>query len=73
VTGRDGHSRVATAAQLFVNEGVGDHRLRAGAVAIDAGARRVDGRYAPDADQAGGARPRGRGYDVGAYEFQSVS
>jgi parallel beta-helix repeat protein len=73
VTGRDGHSRVASADQLFVNAGVGDYRLRAGAVAIDAGARRVDRRYAPDADQAGGARPRGRGYDVGAYEFKATA
>jgi parallel beta-helix repeat protein len=68
-TGRDAHSRVAGADSLFVNAAADDYRLRAGAVAIDAGARRLDGRYAPEADQAGGARPRGSGYDIGAYEF----
>ncbi len=48
----------------FVDPGNGDFHLRAGSPAIDAG--RATG--APTTDRDGVARPRGNGYDIGAYE-----
>jgi MYXO-CTERM domain-containing protein len=49
---------------LFVNAGQGDHALRPGSPAIDAGV--ADG--APATDIAGTARPQGAAIDIGAYE-----
>jgi predicted outer membrane repeat protein len=46
-----------------------DFHLKAGSPAIDAGT--ADG--APDTDLDGNSRPNGQGYDMGAYEHQSVS
>jgi hypothetical protein len=46
-----------------------DFHLKAGSPAIDAGT--ADG--APDTDLDGNPRPSGKGYDMGAYESQSVS
>ncbi|MBK5093881.1 MAG: right-handed parallel beta-helix repeat-containing protein, partial [Actinobacteria bacterium] len=43
----------------------GDYHLRSGSPAIDAGTS--DG--APSIDLDGNARPHGKGYDIGAYEF----
>jgi predicted outer membrane repeat protein len=57
---------------LFENAqppGKPDFHLKAGSPAIDAGT--ADG--APDTDLDGNSRPNGQGYDMGAYEHQSVS
>lgn len=61
--GNDAHSRIATPAQLFVNPGSNFH-LKSGSPAIDAG-RTLSG---VTVDLDGNSRPRGNGYDVGAYE-----
>jgi hypothetical protein len=66
--GLDSHSLQATAATLFVDAGAGDYRLSAGSPAIDAGAASLGGVTAPAADRVGAARPRGGGFDIGAYE-----
>jgi hypothetical protein len=49
---------------LFVNSAAGDYHLGAGSPAIDRGTS--DG--APALDFEGNARPKGRGYDIGADE-----
>ncbi len=49
---------------LFVNPNVADFRLQNGSPAVDAGS----GLNAPGADFDGAPRPRGAGYDIGAYE-----
>jgi hypothetical protein len=57
---------------LFENAqppGKPDLHLKAGSPAIDVGT--ADG--APDTDLDGNSRPNGQGYDMGAYEHQSVS
>jgi hypothetical protein len=62
-TAQDAHSLVATAADLFA-DATGDFHLRAGVPAVDvAGAA-----LAPPVDLTGATRPRGAGYDIGAYE-----
>jgi hypothetical protein len=50
---------------LFVNPAAADFQLQSGSPAIDAGASS----NAPGDDFAGVSRPRGAGYDIGAYEF----
>jgi hypothetical protein len=63
--GFDAHSLVAAPAALFVNVAANDYHLRSGAVAIDKGTSS----RAPARDLAGGRRPGGTGFDIGAYEF----
>src|SRR5262249_34038663 len=53
---------------LFVNAASGDFHLQSNSPAIDAGANLG---VATDFD--GSSRPRGAGYDMGAYEFNSGS
>jgi uncharacterized lipoprotein YddW (UPF0748 family) len=52
----------------FVDPGSLDFRLQAGSLAVDAGAD-----TGIDADFQGGARPRGRACDIGAYEFVATN
>jgi len=55
---------------IFVNwqaDGSGDYHQKAGSPTIDAGY----GVGAPAADFDGNPRPKGAGYDIGAYEFQN--
>jgi hypothetical protein len=63
--GYDRHSIVATPAQLFVDPANGDYRLKAGSPAVDKGAF-----LATDVptDILGVTRPKGLGWDIGAYE-----
>ncbi|HEY4363994.1 MAG TPA: right-handed parallel beta-helix repeat-containing protein [Bryobacteraceae bacterium] len=63
--GYDRHSLVATPAQLFVDPTNGNYALKAGSPAIDKGTF-----LATDvpADLLGVARPKGLGWDIGAYE-----
>jgi parallel beta-helix repeat protein len=63
-TAQDAHSRVATAAQLFVNVAANDYRLSATSPALNAGQARAD----VPTDIAGVARPQGASHDIGAYE-----
>ncbi len=62
-TAQDAHSVVATAVSLFANPS-GDFHLRAGGPAIDVATAAL----APAVDLPGTMRPRGAGYDIGAYE-----
>jgi len=61
-TGRDSNSRWAD--PLFVNSGASDYRLRSNSPAIDRGVRLSE----VTVDYAGAQRPKGRAYDLGAYE-----
>jgi parallel beta-helix repeat protein len=63
-TGQDAHSVATTPTQLFVNVGMNDYHLAAGSPAIDAGTSLL----APAVDLEGNSRPRGNGFDIGAYE-----
>jgi PKD repeat protein len=67
--GFDTHSVEATPAQLFVNPGANDYRLKAGSPAINVGIGTFNSKTAPTTDLLGSARPFGGGYDIGAYEF----
>jgi hypothetical protein len=51
---------------LFHDSTEGDFHLSAGSPAIDAGSPDD----APDDDYDGAPRPQGKGYDIGAFEFQ---
>ncbi len=51
---------------LFVNADAGDYHLRADSPAIDAGVQVND---VPN-DYEGNPRPRGNGFDIGAFEFK---
>jgi hypothetical protein len=55
----------ANATALFVDPGGYDLHLMNGAIAIDAGIRT----NAPAEDYEGNPRPRGSGWDIGAYEY----
>jgi hypothetical protein len=57
-------SNIAVGASAFVDASRHDYRLSAGSPAIDAGETIAD----VARDRLGAARPRGRGYDVGAFE-----
>ncbi|HEY7118820.1 MAG TPA: LamG-like jellyroll fold domain-containing protein, partial [Tepidisphaeraceae bacterium] len=72
-TGQDGHSRTATAQQLFINASDHDYHLQTGtAPAIDIGIAGLAGVDAPYLDIAGITRPRGADWDAGAYEDASA-
>jgi hypothetical protein len=68
-TGQDKHSFVASAGDLFVDPNHGDYHLAKDSPAIDAG-EPVKGL---DRDRDGNARPRGNGYDAGAYESKDAA
>ena len=68
-TGQDGHSLVATPSQLFVNVAANDYHLSATSPAIDAGTSQS----APAKDLENNPRPSGSGWDIGAYERQTVT
>jgi parallel beta-helix repeat protein len=53
---------------LFVDSSTGDYHLAKGSPCIDTGTS-TD---APATDMAGTSRPRGQGYDMGAYEYVGV-
>src|SRR5205823_3604055 len=69
-TGQDLHSVIATPSQLFVNAAGNDYQLSATSPALDHGTAGLAGKAAPGYDLAGRPRPRGAGYDIGAYELQ---
>jgi parallel beta-helix repeat protein len=50
---------------LFVDPENGDYHLQVGSPCIDAGTSQG----APDTDMDGDSRPKGAGYDMGAYEY----
>jgi hypothetical protein len=52
---------------LFVDPAAADFHLKAGSPAIDKGAKT----NAPATDFDGFARPRGQGYDIGAFEYEN--
>jgi hypothetical protein len=56
---------------LFEDPVDGNYRLKFGSPAIDAGTP-IPGWY-PPTDKEGNPRPKGNGYDIGAYEFQGDS
>jgi parallel beta-helix repeat protein len=66
--GFDTNSFMAAPVDLFVNTATDNYRLKAGALAIDAGLASLDGIAAPATDILGNARPRGSAHDLGAYE-----
>ncbi|HEX3598819.1 MAG TPA: choice-of-anchor Q domain-containing protein [Lacipirellulaceae bacterium] len=68
-TGKDAHSFVATAAQLFANTAGNDYHLKSGSPAVNAGTSN----FAPSSDLEGLPRPAGGIYDIGAYEFGALS
>jgi len=65
---------------VFVNAGAGDYRLEASSPAVDAGVassvyagfQNVFGRSIA-VDRAGGSRPAGSAWDIGAYEYGASS
>ena len=67
--GYDAHSFIVAPGALFADPAADDYHLRAGSPAINAGTPRAD--VAADLD--GRARPVGGGYDIGAYEYASIS
>ena len=62
-------SNRGVAAEAFVNAAANNYALAAGASAIDAGIAIMDVKT----DRAATARPQGRAYDVGAFEWTSRS
>jgi parallel beta-helix repeat protein len=66
-------SKPASFASLFADAAGGDlHLAASAAAAIDQGAASLGGMAAPATDVAGGARPAGAGFDIGAYELGSA-
>jgi len=63
-TSTSGNAAV-TGSPKFVNAAAGDFHLQAGSPAIDKGTAAG----APSVDLDGKSRPRGGGYDLGAYEL----
>jgi hypothetical protein len=58
------HNTANTTDPLFVNAAAHDFHLQAGSPAVDAGVTLA----AVTTDFSGAARPKGKGYDIGAYE-----
>jgi cellulose synthase/poly-beta-1,6-N-acetylglucosamine synthase-like glycosyltransferase len=74
LTGQERHSLVVAAAdQLFVDASANDYRPRTGSPAVDAGTSMAKPQEPPPQDLLGKPRPRGKGFDIGAYEFQPKS
>ncbi len=67
-TGQDLHSKVATPSQLFVNATANNYQELSTSPSIGAGTS-TD---APSTDLLGNARPSAKGYDIGAYEYEST-
>ena len=72
-TGEDANSIMASGTNLFVDTTAGNYRLRAGAVAIDAGVGSFNGKSAAVTDFQGEQRPQGGGYDIGYDEVAGSS
>jgi parallel beta-helix repeat protein len=72
-TGQDANSLVATPSQLFVSVAGNDYHLSATSPARDKGIASLNGKSAPTVDREGMPRPSGSAYDIGAYEYQTVS
>ncbi|MBN2417365.1 right-handed parallel beta-helix repeat-containing protein [bacterium] len=69
-SGQDSHSFTAgDPSALFQDPSGYDLRLHENSIAVDAGTSA----HATALDFAGNPRPRGSGYDIGAYEFQGTS
>lgn len=64
--GLSGRGNLALGPDAFVNAAGGDYRLARGSRAIDAGVPLPE----VATDREGRSRPSGRGWDVGAYEFE---
>ena len=64
-TGQDANSVLGSATGLFVNPAAGDYRLKAGAVALNAGVTSFNGQAAPADDFEGQARPTSGPVDAG--------
>lgn len=62
-----GAHNLVNANPRFVNPAAGDYHLAAGSPAIDAGTN-----VGVTLDLDGIARPQGKGYDLGAYEYRSI-
>ncbi len=70
--GYDLHSQIAVSDNLlFTNPGSGDFHLLAGSQAIDTGTQLVISFVTNDIVNI--LRPQGNGFDIGAYEFSSVT
>jgi hypothetical protein len=54
--------------EAFVDAAANDYTLAAGATVVDAGIALAD----VTTDRIGTARPQGRAYDVGAYEWTPI-
>lgn len=67
-TGQDGNSILAAPGAVFQDAANDDYRLGPASPAVDAGETRAD----VPADIAGTTRPRGAGFDIGAYEFSDL-
>ncbi|MGO8744445.1 MAG: NosD domain-containing protein [Thermoguttaceae bacterium] len=63
--GQDRHSIIAAATRLFVNAAANDYHVLPNSPAVDAGI----GAISAFKDLDGKSRPRGKGIDIGAYEF----
>ncbi len=68
-TGQDAHSFVASPSQLFANAASNDYHLSSSSSAIDVGTST----NVPATDLDGNPRPSGKGYDIGACEYQSAA
>lgn len=69
-SGQDAQSLVAADEwEVFADYSLGDHHLKAGSPAVDAGVASLGGRAAPSVDAENAARPVGAAHDLGAYEF----
>jgi len=66
-------AKPASFASLFADAAGGDlHLASSAAAAIDQGVAALGGMAAPATDVAGGMRPVGAGFDIGAYELGST-
>ena len=65
-------SKPASFASLFVDAAGGDLHLASSSAAVDQGGATLGGMAAPTTDIAGGMRPFGPGFDIGAYELGSA-